>query len=75
MFSKLAGSFIASQCTLEDIVCVRYIFPDKNDFKTYWPVLRKYLVTGKPAATMIEAGLADDLMKIEIEVTAVLPTS
>jgi enamine deaminase RidA (YjgF/YER057c/UK114 family) len=33
-------------------------------------VLRKYFGEIRPAATMMQAGLADPRMKIEIEVTA-----
>lgn len=57
--------------SLADVVRVTYILPDVDDFKACWPVLKKYFGTIKPAATMISAGLADDLMKIEIEVTAI----
>lgn len=55
---------------LTDIVRVLYIVPNASEFKKCWPVLRKYLKEVKPAATMISAGLADERMKIEIEVTA-----
>ena len=55
---------------LSDVVRVRYILPRVEDFEPCWPVLRKYLGTVRPAATMIEAGLSDPRMKIEIEVTA-----
>jgi enamine deaminase RidA (YjgF/YER057c/UK114 family) len=53
-----------------DIVRVRYILPDAEDFEPCWPVLRRYFGEIRPAATMIVAGLADARMKIEIEVTA-----
>jgi enamine deaminase RidA (YjgF/YER057c/UK114 family) len=53
-----------------DVVRVRYILPDVADFEPCWPVLRKYFGAVRPAATMIEAGLSDPRMKIEIEVTA-----
>ncbi|MEX3958352.1 enamine deaminase RidA (YjgF/YER057c/UK114 family) [Trinickia symbiotica] len=56
--------------TFDDVVRVRYILPDRNDFKACWPVLRRYLGNARPAAMMIEAGLLDERMKIEIEVTA-----
>lgn len=52
-----------------DIVRVRYILPDAADFEPCWPVLRRWFGPVRPAATMIEAGLADPRMKIEIEVT------
>lgn len=53
-----------------DIVRVRYILPRVADFEPCWPVLRRYFGTVRPAATMIEAGLSDPRIKIEIEVTA-----
>jgi enamine deaminase RidA (YjgF/YER057c/UK114 family) len=53
-----------------DIVRVRYILPRRADFEPCWPVLRKYFAESRPAATMIEAGLIDARVKIEIEVTA-----
>ena len=56
-----------------DVVRVRYILPDRNDFPACWPLLREAFGAHPPAATMIEAGLIDPAMKIEIEVTARLP--
>jgi len=40
------------------------------DFESCWPVLRGYFDNVRPAATMIECGLSDPRMRIEIEVTA-----
>lgn len=59
-----AGSSIA------DVVRVHYIVPNADDFKSCWPVLRKYFDRVRPAATMIAAGVIDRRIKIEIEVTA-----
>ncbi|MEO9531219.1 MAG: RidA family protein [Crocinitomicaceae bacterium] len=56
--------------SLKDVVKVTYILPNKNDFEKCWPVLRAYFEDVRPAATMMEAGLLDERMKIEIEVTA-----
>ena len=56
--------------SMADIVRVRYILPRREDFEPCWPILKKYLGAVKPAATMIQAGLSDPRMKIEIEVTA-----
>jgi 2-iminobutanoate/2-iminopropanoate deaminase len=53
-----------------DVVRVRYILPNAADFKSCWPILRRYLGEVRPAATMIQAGLSDPRMKIEIEATA-----
>jgi enamine deaminase RidA (YjgF/YER057c/UK114 family) len=51
-------------------VRVRYLLPRAEDFEVCWPVLRRYLGSALPAATMMVVGLADPRMKIEIEVTA-----
>ena len=53
-----------------DVVRVRYILPKAADFEPCWPILRRYLGEVRPAATMIQAGLSDPRMKIEIEATA-----
>jgi enamine deaminase RidA (YjgF/YER057c/UK114 family) len=57
-------------CSFADVVRVRYILPDATDFPACWPVLQRVFGEIRPAATMIQAGLADPRMKIEIEVTA-----
>ena len=56
--------------TMADVVRVRYILPNRDDFEQCWPILRQYFGSVRPAATMFVAGLATDAMKIEIEVTA-----
>jgi len=56
--------------TMADIVRVQYILPRREDFPLCWPVLKRYLGEARPAATMIQAGLADPAILIEIEVTA-----
>jgi enamine deaminase RidA (YjgF/YER057c/UK114 family) len=53
-----------------DVVRVRYILPNGEDFAPCWPALRACFGQAPPAATMIVAGLADHRMRIEIEVTA-----
>lgn len=55
---------------MNEVVRVRYILPLREDFPKCWPVLKKWLGNARPAATMIVAGLLDDAMKIEVEVTA-----
>jgi enamine deaminase RidA (YjgF/YER057c/UK114 family) len=56
--------------SVADIVRVHYILPRREDFEPCWPILKNYLGDVRPAATMIEAGLSDPRMLIEIEVTA-----
>ena len=47
-------------------------YEDANKFESCWPVLRRYFGEIRPAATMIEAKLAQPRMQIEIEVTALI---
>ncbi len=56
--------------TLADVVRVTYLLPPGNEFSACWPTLRRWFGTVRPAATMLQVGLADPLMRIEIEVTA-----
>lgn len=56
--------------SFSDVVRVNYIFVDPTDFEKCWPVLREYFGDIRPASTMFSARLADDRMKVEIEVTA-----
>jgi enamine deaminase RidA (YjgF/YER057c/UK114 family) len=55
---------------MKDVVRVLYILPHRDDFQACWPVCAKWLGEVRPTATMIEARLMNDAMKIEIEVTA-----
>ena len=57
-----------------DVVRVRYMLPDADDFEACWPSLRRYFGEALPAATMTVVGLADQRMRIEIEVTALTPS-
>lgn len=56
--------------SLQDVVRVRYILPDGTEFERCRPVLHQYFGEVRPAATMIQAGLLDPRIRIEIEVTA-----
>jgi len=56
--------------TMGDVVRVTYIVPERADWEPCWPVTRKWLGRARPAATLLHAGLQDEAMKIEIEVTA-----
>ena len=58
-----------------DAVRVHYILPDRADFEPCWAQLRQAFGDHPPACTMIQAGLLDASMKIEIEVTAKIARS
>lgn len=57
-------------CTFADVVRVRYLLADRDDFAPCWPVLRATFHDIRPAATMMVCGLSDPRMRIEIEVEA-----
>ena len=67
---NIASVLDEAEASFKDIVRVTYILPDRSEFEECWPTLRKYFGEIRPAATMFSAGLADDRMKIEIQVTA-----
>jgi enamine deaminase RidA (YjgF/YER057c/UK114 family) len=67
---NIASVLEEAGASLADVVRVRYILPRRANFAACWPVLKEYLGEVRPAATMLEAGLYDPRMKIEIEVTA-----
>lgn len=69
---NIEAALVQAGATLRDVVRVRYILPDAHDFPATWPVLRAAFGDIRPAATMIQAGLADPRMKIEIEVEALI---
>lgn len=67
---NIAWALEQADASIADVVRIRYILPDANDFPACWPVLRAWFGEVRPAATMFAAGLADPRMKIEIEATA-----
>ncbi len=71
--AHIATALEQAGASFDDVVRVNYILPDRDDFEPCWPLLREAFGRARPAATMIEAGLIDPAMKIEIEVTARVP--
>jgi enamine deaminase RidA (YjgF/YER057c/UK114 family) len=68
------GSALAEAgCSFADVVRVRYLLPDREDFQPCWPTLRHCFGDIRPAATMLVCGLSDPRMKFEIEVYARRP--
>lgn len=56
--------------SMDRVVRVTYMLPDRNEFEPCWPILRGVFGAHPPATTMIECGLIDPKFRIEIEVTA-----
>jgi enamine deaminase RidA (YjgF/YER057c/UK114 family) len=67
---NIEKALLEADSSLDDVVRVHYILPDRLDFEPCWPVFKKYLGKARPAATMFVAGLVDERIKLEIEVTA-----
>ena len=60
--------------SLDHVVRVNYIVPNAAEWPVCWPITSAAFAVAKPAATMISAQLQNAKMKIEIEVTARLPS-
>jgi enamine deaminase RidA (YjgF/YER057c/UK114 family) len=72
---NIEAALAEAGCGFADVVRVRYLLPDRTDFEPCWPALRRCFGDVRPAATMLECGLADPRMKIEIEVYARRPSA
>jgi len=68
--ANIASALAQAGSSLDEVVRVTYVLPDRALFEQCWPATREAFSSAKPAAMMIEAGLSDPAMKIEIEVTA-----
>lgn len=71
--ATIAAALAEGGASLDDVVRVRYILPDKADWEPCWPILSDAFARALPAATVFFAGLQTPEMKIEIEVTARVP--
>ena len=71
-FRNIEKALADAGATFADVVRVIYILADRNDWPACWPVTRSYFADVRPASTMLMAGLQDERMKIEIEVTALI---
>ncbi|MGB3623294.1 RidA family protein [Ketobacter sp. MCCC 1A13808] len=69
-FKNIQAALQEAGSSIENAVRVTYIVPNRDDFEPCFPVLAKWLGEVRPAATVFEARLLDDNMKIEIQVTA-----
>ena len=67
---NIASALAQAGATLDDIVRLLFIVPDRKDWEPCWPVLKLYFGESRPASTLIHAGLQTDAMRIEIEATA-----
>jgi len=72
---EIIGAALAEAGTdFAHVVRVAYILPDITEFEPCWPMLRAAFGDNPPVATVTECGLITPQDRIEIEVTAILPT-
>ena len=69
-FQNIHAALKEAGADMKDVVRVHYLLPDRKDFEACWPVLQKWFGAVRPAATMAQTVLMEEVMKIEIEVTA-----
>lgn len=72
--SVIEAALMETGCGFKDVVRVTYMLPDAKEFELCWPTLAETFGDNPPVATMIECGLIDPKYRIEIEVTAFLPS-
>ncbi len=73
-FANIDAALREAGLTLDDVVRARYLLVDASDFESVAPIFGQYFATARPAATAMIVGLVDPRMKIEIEVTARIPS-
>ena len=73
-FKNIQAALQQAGASLDDVVRVRYLITDASYFSEVAPIFGQYFANARPAATALVVGLVDPRMKIEIEVTARIPT-
>ncbi len=69
-FTNIAWALGEAGASLDDLVRVRVILTDPDDFPLAAPIIAEHCRVAKPTNTTIIAGLVAPEMKIEIEVSA-----
>ncbi len=69
-FATIERALESAGFSFEDVVRVHYIVSDRRYVPLVTPVFGDFFGDVRPAATLIIAGLIDERMKVEVEVTA-----
>lgn len=69
-FTNIMAALDAAGFELGHTIRVQYTVSDRKYVKEVLPVIQKHFGAILPAATMVIAGMVDEAMKVEIEVTA-----
>ena len=73
--TTISAALTEAGASMADAVRVTYMLPNADEFEACWPILAETFGENPPAATMIVCDLIDPKFKIEIELTALLPTA
>lgn len=68
-FVNVMAALKQADFELGHTVRVQYTVSDKKYVKEILPIIKTYMGNILPAATMVVAGMVDDKMKVEVEVT------
>lgn len=68
-FTNIMAALKAADFELGHTIRVQYTVSDRKYVKEVLPIIKAHFGNILPAATMVVAGLVDEKMKIEIEVT------
>ena len=71
--ANIAAALGEAGVSLDDVVRVRYLLANADDFEKCKAAIGEAFAVARPAATMEVVGLLDPRMRIEIEVTAFRP--
>lgn len=69
-FTNIMAALKAADFELGHTIRVQYTVSDRKYVKEVLPIIKAHFDNILPAATMVIAGMVDEKMKIEIEVTA-----
>jgi enamine deaminase RidA (YjgF/YER057c/UK114 family) len=69
-FRNIEQFLVQAGASMETLLRVLLVIPDRGDLDAMLPVIQSYLSRSRPTSTMIIAGLMDERMKLEVEVTA-----
>lgn len=68
--ANIDDALVRAGASADDVVRVTYLVTDVDEFELAWPSLRQFFGVARPAATLMQVGLMDPRVRIEIEVTA-----
>ena len=69
-FANIMAAIKETDFELGHTIRVQYTVSDRKYVKEILPVIKQYMGNILPAATMVIAGMVDEKMKVEVEVTA-----